>query len=122
MEIVHSFIRDNPIGVELAMVLIVALITYLGYRFVRRAIIFLIKKAAVPDIAFKPLIRGLQYTASLVFVFVVLGRLGFNVNGAWAALSAVLATLAIGFVAVWSIMSNPLCTVILIAFKPFTIG
>jgi small-conductance mechanosensitive channel len=37
-------------------------------------------------------------------------------------LSTVLAMVAIGFVAVWSILSNTLCTIIIMIFRPFSVG
>ena len=41
---------------------------------------------------------------------------------AWAALSAVLATIAIGFFAVWSLLANATSALILLAFRPFRVG
>jgi len=52
----------------------------------------------------------------------VLGLFGISVASFWAALSGVLVLLAIGFVAVWSLLSNLLCSVLLIIFAPFRIG
>ena len=40
----------------------------------------------------------------------------------WAALTAVFALIAVGFVAVWSVLSNVLCSIILLASRPFRIG
>lgn len=41
---------------------------------------------------------------------------------AWAILSAVFATLAVGFVATWSILSNATAALIVLTFRPFRIG
>ena len=40
----------------------------------------------------------------------------------WAAATAVFALIAIGFFAVWSVLSNVLCSIILLAARPFRIG
>ena len=40
----------------------------------------------------------------------------------WAAITALLTLVAIGFVAVWSVLSNVLCSLILLAARPFRIG
>lgn len=40
----------------------------------------------------------------------------------WAAVTAVIALIAIGFVAVWSVLSNVLCSFILLGARPFRIG
>jgi small-conductance mechanosensitive channel len=47
----------------------------------------------------------------------------FGVLGnAWAALTAILAMVAIGFVAVWSVLSNSLCSILLMVTRPFNVG
>lgn len=51
-----------------------------------------------------------------------IGFFGFSVGALWAALSGVLALIAIGFIAVWSVLSNILCSILLIIFPPFRIG
>ena len=40
----------------------------------------------------------------------------------WAAATAVIALIAIGFVAVWSVLSNVMCSFILLGVRPFRIG
>jgi small-conductance mechanosensitive channel len=61
----------------------------------------------------------------LLIVIVALFTLGFfggSVAALWAGLSGVLALIALGFVAVWSVLSNVLCSILLIIFPPFRIG
>src|SRR5687768_16207241 len=43
-------------------------------------------------------------------------------NQAWALLSAVLAALAVAFVASWSVLSNATCAVIILIYRPFRVG
>ena len=40
----------------------------------------------------------------------------------WAAATALVTLVAIGFFAVWSVLSNVLCSIILLAARPFRIG
>lgn len=42
------------------------------------------------------------------------GGLGVNLGGIWATLATVLGLVAIGLVAVWGVLSNTLCTVIIL--------
>lgn len=63
--------------------------------------------------------RTLINTASLVLL---LGILGFNLSGIWAMLATVVGMIAIGFVAVWSVLSNALCTLIILVYRPFEVG
>jgi len=69
-----------------------------------------------------PIRRALKriiFIGAAVFVF---GSFGLNVGGMWGVLSTILAMLAIGFVAVWSVLSNTLCTLIIMLFRPFAVG
>jgi len=58
----------------------------------------------------------------VVVILLSLGFFGVSVSSLWAALSGILALIALGFVAVWSVLSNVLCSVLLIIFAPFRIG
>lgn len=44
------------------------------------------------------------------------------IENVWTTLTGVLALVAIGFVAVWSILSHALCSVILLLSRPFRVG
>lgn len=70
-------------------------------------------------LAFRP-VRGLvKWLGVLIIISLILGKFGFNVL---TALSTILALIAVGFVAVWSVLSNFLCTFLLIFFRPFSIN
>jgi small-conductance mechanosensitive channel len=58
----------------------------------------------------------------LVVVLVTLEQADLNLNVVWGVLTASFAMVAIGFVAVWSVLSNSLCTLILMMARPFRIG
>lgn len=57
-----------------------------------------------------------------IVLLLCLGFFGLSVNTLWATLSGVLALIALGFVAVWSVLSNVLCSILMIIFPPFRIG
>ncbi|MGD8251125.1 MAG: mechanosensitive ion channel [Desulfobacterales bacterium] len=89
---------------------------------IRRAIRFLEAKPVLSP----PLVvllatasRWIVYTAT---VLLILQQVGISLNHLWTVISAMVAMVAIGFVAVWSVLSNLLCTVILLIFQPFSIG
>jgi small-conductance mechanosensitive channel len=64
----------------------------------------------------------LRWTVWIVLAMLVLQQIGVSINNVWTMISAVVAMIAIGFVAVWSVLSNLLCTVMLIIFHPFRVG
>lgn len=69
-----------------------------------------------------PIRRIVGWLITAVSVVLILGAFGFNIGGIWGILSTILAMVAIGFVAVWSVLSNTLCTLIILVFRPFSIG
>lgn len=69
-----------------------------------------------------PLKKALHAVVYLVAAILVLTVFGVNLGGLWAILSTILAMIAIGFVAVWSLLSNMSSTVIILLFRPFSVG
>lgn len=53
---------------------------------------------------------------------ILLALTGMPVGMLWAPLSALFAMIAVGFVAVWSLLSNMLATIIILIWRPFNIG
>ncbi len=69
-----------------------------------------------------PVRTVLRWVVRIVTVILVLGVFGFQLGGLWAMISTVLAMVAIGFVAVWSLLSHTTATIILIILHPFSVG
>ena len=88
----------------------------------KRAFEFAARRANLPTLAFRPLRLLIRYAVLVVAVSLVLKRFGYDVDTLLAVLGTVLGLVAIGFVAVWSVLSNFLCTFVLIIFKPFCVG
>ncbi len=63
----------------------------------------------------------LRWTFMLLVIFFLLSAFGILEN-VWAAFLAIIAMVAVGFVAVWSVLSNVFCTLLLLIYKPFQIG
>jgi small-conductance mechanosensitive channel len=74
----------------------------------------------------EPVSKLLQGLAGWIIVIVVillsLQQLGVHLLGLWAGLLTVAGMVTIGFIAVWSVLSNILCAILLIVFAPFRIG
>lgn len=56
-----------------------------------------------------------------IVILLALHQFGLLQN-VWATLTAILALVAIGFVAVWSVLSNAFCSTILMIARPFSVG
>lgn len=105
--------------VESLVILAIGLIIFFGLK---GRILRFAEWANLPRLAFTPVRALLRYAVLAASLILVLTRWGFELNGVLAALGAVLGLVAIGFVAVWSVLSNFLCTFVLIVFKPFSVG
>jgi len=66
--------------------------------------------------------RWARGVLALVVALIIVALAGFKMDSLWTFLTAVLAMLAIGFVAVWSILSNVLATFVILIWRPFNVG
>ncbi|HVU25282.1 MAG TPA: mechanosensitive ion channel domain-containing protein [Opitutus sp.] len=80
------------------------------------------RMAHIPEFAFRPIRIVIRYIILVGGALLALGVWGFPVNGVIAVMGTLFGLVAIGFVAVWSVLSNFLCTFVLIMFRPFSVG
>lgn len=108
-------------GPPLLQSLAAVLAAWLAFQIISRGLAKLSTKGLLPTELRHILHKLLKWLVLLVLLLVILGLYGISVASFWAALSGVLVLLAVGFVAVWSLLSNLLCSVLLIFFAPFRI-
>lgn len=99
-----------------ALVLLFVLASLLIPRVLRR----LSRASHMKPITASRLIGIVRWTSLMVLVLFIL-QISGAVGQAWAILSATLATLALGFVATWSLLSNVTSAIIVLAFRPFRV-
>jgi len=60
----------------------------------------------------------------IIIAVIVLGlqQVGVRVISLWTGLLTIAAMIAVGFIAMWSVLSNLLCALLLVIFAPFRIG
>jgi small-conductance mechanosensitive channel len=105
--------------IETALIVAVAMALFFGLK---GRVLSFARWAKLPRLALTPMRLMLRYAILIVALLLVLGRWGFQLDTLIAVLGTVLGLVAIGFVAVWSVLSNFLCTFVLIVFKPFSVG
>ncbi|EIQ00911.1 small-conductance mechanosensitive channel [Opitutaceae bacterium TAV1] len=110
----HTILAVWPV-----LILIVALA--LAANFVLRHLSGLVA-ARTSSIFLQPLRRGGQVSVVVVTVVVIMGVLGVNLGDIWTLLATMLAMIAIGFVAVWSVLSNVSCTMVILMSRTFEVG
>lgn len=104
---------------QTAVIVVVALILFFGLRGrIQRFAAW----ARLPRLALAPVRILFRYAILGLAAVLILGLWGFQIGTILALLGSVLGLVAIGFVAVWSVLSNFLCTFVLVLFKPFSIG
>ena len=104
-----------------SVLMIVVGAVLLNYFF-SRVLLFAARHARFTEAELGPVRRTVKWIISLVALVLVLGAFGLNIGGMWGIVSTILAMVAIGFVAVWSVLSNILCTLIILVFRPFSVG
>lgn len=80
------------------------------------------KRASLVKGDLAPVARAVRWAIRALAVVAIAGALGFELGGIWAMVSTVLAMVAIGFVAVWSVLSNMSATMLILVLRPFQIG
>lgn len=65
---------------------------------------------------------ALKWLLAVIVTIAAVQQFGISLHALWTGISAVLVLVAVGFVALWSVLSNMLCSIILVMFAPFRIG
>jgi len=93
----------------------------LAYLFTSKGLSSLQKRGYLPSLLAATLRKTLRWAAMVAVILLLLQSWGVLGN-IFVALTTVFALVAIGFVAVWSILSNALCALILLVTRPFRVG
>jgi len=108
-------------GLPLVQSLAVIIIAWIVFYLFKRGLSRFAAKGLIP-IELRRIIYSVgKWLTLIVLLLVILGLFGISVAAFWAALSGVLVMVAVGFVAVWSVLSNFFCFVMLLIFAPFRI-
>jgi small-conductance mechanosensitive channel len=113
---------DQPTLIRLIETLVILTIALTLFFGLRGRILQFAQWAGLPRLAFAPVRLLLRYAILVVAAALILGLWGFQIGTILAFFGTVLGLVAIGFVAVWSVLSNFLCTLVLVVFKPFSVG
>jgi len=100
-----------------AIVAVVVLLYALSTRLLSASV----KRKQLPEKMAQAFRRALRWGALVVVILLLLQAFGL-LGSAMTALASVFALVAIGFVAVWSVLSNTLCSLLLLITRPFHVG
>lgn len=114
-----QWIEPIWIGVQILLILLAG---YLAQRFVAKGLTRLGERYPFPPQLLMPLRGGLRWLIMGSALIFVLGRLGVSATVLWTALSGFVAVAAVAFFAMWSVLSNLLCAILIFTIGPFRIG
>ena len=104
-------------------VLLILLLAWAVQRLVGRGITRLGERyAALPTELWLPLRGLLRWLIMGSALMLVLERLGVSAEVLWTALTGFVAVAAVAFFAIWSVLSNMFCALLIFSMGPFRIG
>ena len=103
-------------------ILLILLAGYIAQRFVAKCLTRLSERYPLPPQLLMPLRGGLRWLIMGSALIFVLERLGVSATVLWTALSGFVAVAAVAFFAMWSVLSNLLCAILIFTVGPFRIG
>lgn len=107
------------LGVQILLILLAG---YAAQRVVARTLTGLGERYPFPP-QLVIILRGvLRWLIMGTAVLVVLERLGVSATVLWTALSGFVAVAAVAFFAIWSVLSNLFCAVLIYTVGPFRLG
>lgn len=107
------------LGLQIVMILLIA---FLLQRLVARGLARLGRRYPLPPELLLPLRGGIRWFIIGGALIMVLERFGVSATVLWTAFSGFVAVAAIAFFAIWSVLSNLLCAVLIMTVGPFRLG
>lgn len=105
-----------------AQILLILLVAYLLQRLVCRALTRVAERYRLPPELLLPMRGGIRWFIMGTAIIMVLERVGVSATVLWTAVSGFVAVAAIAFFAIWSVLSNLLCAVLILTVGPFRLG
>ncbi len=100
----------------------IAFLCLVLWRLISRGLSSLEKNSRISQKMLLPIRLGLRYGLAIAGLLFAISAFGIPIGNFWTFLSTILGLVAIGFVAVWSVLSNISSTFFIIGLKPFSVG
>jgi small-conductance mechanosensitive channel len=105
-----------------AQLLLIVLLAWLLQRLLARGLMRLALRYQLPPELVLPLRGGIRWFIMGSAGIMVLERVGVSATVLWTAISGFAAVAAVAFFAIWSVLSNLLCSVLILTMGSFRIG
>ncbi len=103
-------------------ILLILLLAWLVQHLLTRGLERLAQRYRLPPQLLMPVRGALRWLIMGTALLMVLERLGVSATVLWTAVSGFVAVAAIAFFAIWSVLSNLLCALLILTLGPFRIG
>lgn len=107
---------------QLVLSIVVVTVVFVLSGFLGRLIQRMDEAGKISKVLVWPLQVLAKWGLFVIAFLLVLQNFGLELRGLWGLISTILALVAIGFVAVWSILSNISSAAIIVVSRPFLIG
>ena len=108
--------------VPLFQILLILLLAYVLYRFVKRVVRRMALRHNWPLELTVPLTSTVRWIIIAATLLGVLERLGVSATVLWTGFSSFAAVGAVAFFAAWSVLSNFFCALLIFTVRPFRLG
>ena len=105
-----------------SQILLILVAAFFLQRVVARCLSRLAQRYPLPPELIMPLRGGLRWLIMGSALMLVLERLGVSAEVLWTALTGFVAVAAVAFFAIWSVLSNMFCALLIFSMGPFRIG
>ncbi|KAF1061119.1 MAG: hypothetical protein GAK45_02316 [Pseudomonas citronellolis] len=105
-----------------AQIVIILLLAWAGLRLLVRSLERLGQRYPLPSELLLPLGVALRWLIVCTALILILERLGVSATVLWSALTGFAAVGAVAFFAMWSVLSNLFCAVLIFTVGPFRLG
>jgi small-conductance mechanosensitive channel len=119
-EIILSYVPDIATKLPLLVAILVGAI--IVHKLLCKASRHLVARTSLEMADVLPTRKVAATVVYFLAVILALTVLEVNLGGLWTILSTILAMVAIGFVAVWSLLSHISSALLILFFRPFVVG
>jgi small-conductance mechanosensitive channel len=117
---IESFIPHVLAALPVVLVILVG--AFLMNLMVGRILLMIAGRTRLTELDVLPIRNVLSWLIRLLAVILIASAFGFQIGGIWAMISTLFGLVAIGFVAVWSLLSHTSATMFILFLRPFEMG
>ena len=119
---IHSLLTWSEPILRGGQIIVILLLAWLGQRVLGRTLGQLGERYPIPPELLLPLGTVLRWLILGSALLLVLERLGVSASVLWSALTGFAAVGAVAFFAIWSVLSNLFCALLIFTVGPFRLG